>query len=118
MENTMCFEKKRGKAFWMKRIVFVPIAMAAGLFVFGSLVMLLWNAILPEVFGVVAITFWQAIGILLLSKILFGGFPGRHDKRGFRRHSHDIREKLNNLTPEEKEKMRKEWLDRFENQTK
>ena len=118
MENTMCFEKKRGVGFWIKRIIFIPIAIAAGFFVFGSLVMFLWNAILPEVLGAGIITFWQALGILLLSKILFGGFPGKNNRRPFHRHSHDIREKFHILSPEEREKMKKEWFDRFENNSK
>ncbi len=62
--------------FWFRKIamflLFVPLA----LFAFGSVVMLLWNAILPAVLHVSSITFWQALGILLLSKILFGGFRG------------------------------------------
>jgi hypothetical protein len=91
--------------------------MAAGLFVFGILVMLLWNALLPEILGAGLITFWQALGILLLSKILFGGFPGKHNRRPFGRHSQDIREKFHNLSPEEREKLKKEWFDRFENKT-
>jgi hypothetical protein len=36
--------------------------------------MSLWNCLLPEILGVKSITFWQAMGILILSKILFGGF--------------------------------------------
>ncbi len=48
----------------------------------GSIVvMLLWNALLPAIFGVKAITFLQAAGLLILSKILFGGF--RHRPRPF-----------------------------------
>ena len=66
----MCWGKERGKKFWIKKAIFIPIAIAAGIFIFGSVVMLLWNAILPSVIGVSTITFWQAIGILILSKIL------------------------------------------------
>ena len=42
------------------------------------IVMQLWNHLLPEIAGVRTITFWQALGLLILSKILFGGFrrPG------------------------------------------
>ncbi len=114
----MCFGRERSKNFWIKRILFVPIATAAGLFIFGSVVMLLWNALLPGILGAGTITFWQALGILVLSKILFGGFPGKHGRRGFHRHGYDIREKLSNLSPEEKEKFKKEWWDKFENKTK
>lgn len=111
----MHLERKWGKGSRIKKIIFIPIVMAAGLSIFGYVVMLLWNAILPDVLGAEVINFWQAVGILLLSKILFGGFPGRHNNRGFRRHSLDISEKFKNLSPEEKEKMKKEWWDRFEN---
>jgi|GEM_PF-414677 len=45
------------------------------------IVMALWNSLLPDIIGVRAITFWQAMGILVLSKILFGGF---HFGRGMR----------------------------------
>ncbi len=44
---------------------------------FGYLVMLLWNAVLPAVSAVHHITYWQSVGLLLLARILVGGF-GRH----------------------------------------
>jgi hypothetical protein len=51
--------------------------------VFGYVVMWIWNMIMPAVFGLSEITFWQAFGIVILAKLLFGGFsPHRHD------HSH------------------------------
>jgi hypothetical protein len=45
--------------------------------VFGFLVKWLWNWIIPDIFGLGTITYWQAFGMLILAKILFGGF-GRH----------------------------------------
>jgi len=111
----MTFAKERGMRFWFKRIIFFPIALAAGIFIFGTLVMFLWNAIIPEVFGLNTITFWQALGILALSKILFGGFHSRRCHRGFPgRGRHDLWEKWHNLSPEEKENMRKKWKSGFE----
>lgn len=98
--------------FWLRKIamflLFVPLA----LFAFGSVVMLLWNAILPAVLHVSSITFWQALGILLLSKILFGGFRGGWG--GGRRHQwkNEMEKKLSNMTPEEKEKFKQEWRNR------
>ena len=48
----------------------------------GFVVMSLWNGLMPAIFGLPPIGFWQAMGLLILSKILFGGFrggrPGRH----------------------------------------
>ena len=111
----MCCGHERGRNFWIKRAIFIPIAIAAGVFIFGSVVMLLWNALLPAVFGITTITFWQALGILVLSKILFGGFGGHHGHHGhhkFHDHSHEWREKWINMTPEEKEKLRMEWKGR------
>lgn len=48
--------------------------LAAGLFalVFGYLVMILWNWIMPEVFGLTTITYWQAFGLIILIKLIFG----------------------------------------------
>ena len=109
----MCCGKERGKNFWIKRIIFIPLAIAAGIFVFGGVVMLLWNGILPAVLGVKTITFCQALGILVLSKILFGGFKGGcHHK--FHKHAHDWHGNWRHLSPEEKEKMKAEWKDRYE----
>jgi hypothetical protein len=109
----MCCSENRGKKFWIKRAIFIPIAIAAGVFVFGSVVMLLRNSILPSIFGIATITFWQALGILVLSKILFGGFGhGRghsgHDWKGHHMH----------LNPEEREKMRAEWRNRCHTEPK
>ncbi len=43
----------------------------------GGVVTLLWNALMPGIFGLHTITFWQALGLLILSKVFFGGFRGR-----------------------------------------
>ena len=108
----MCYGQERGRNFWIKRAIFIPIAIAAGVFIFGSAVMYLWNAILPAVLGISTITFWQALGILVLSKILFGGFRGGHGHPRFHGHSHEMREKWMHLNPEEREKMKAEWRGR------
>lgn len=61
--------------------------------IFAALVwatMLLWNALLPAIFGIVTITYWQALGLLVLGRLLFGGFgKGGGGMHGFgRRHRH------------------------------
>lgn len=110
----MCCGQEKSRNWWIKRAIFIPIAIAAGVFIFGSVVMLLWNALLPAVFGISTITFWQALGILVLSKILFGGFRGGHSNYKWHKHDHEWREKWMNMTPEEKEKLRTEWRGRCE----
>jgi hypothetical protein len=86
------------------------LIMLATIAVFGLGVMLLWNALLPGMFGLFALNYWQAVGLLLLSRILFGGFgPGRfmthvsqgRDERLFR-HGNPLREKWMNMTNEER----------------
>ena len=55
-----------------KGVLFVPIFIG-GLFLFTLFVMLLWNAVLPAVIPAIkVISYWQAMGILVLSKMLFG----------------------------------------------
>jgi len=81
---------------------FAAIALVA-ITVFSFVVMQLWNWILPPVVGWHPITFWQALGLLVLSKILFGGFrgPGRH--MYWRRR---MMERWEQMSPEEREKFR------------
>jgi hypothetical protein len=51
--------------------------------VFGIIVQLLWNRLMPEIFGLRAITYLQAIGLLLLSRLLFGRVGQRRDHAGY-----------------------------------
>lgn len=94
-----------------KGVLFIPLFIG-GVFLFSWFVMLLWNAILPDaVTGVKAISFFQAMGILVLSKILFGfnkGWGGGNRYQWKQR----MQEKLKNMTPEEREKFKAEWRNR------
>ena len=88
---------------WMKIIPLVILLGTAGALAFSGLVMLLWNGIFPAVFHVGAITIWQAAGILLLSKILFSGFKGRH---GHNRWKKQMFGQWQDMTEEEKQMFR------------
>lgn len=58
---------------------FVGVAFAVVFaLIFGVVVMALWNWLMPMIFGLGKITFWQAFGIVLLAKLLFGGFGHRY----------------------------------------
>lgn len=72
--------------------------------VFGLAVMLLWNWLMPDLFGLQAISFWQAAGLLVLCKILFGGLGGHHHGHGCH-HGNKLRERWENMTPEERERI-------------
>ena len=93
------------------KFVFALIAVVAVLF-FGAVVMWLWNAILPQAIdGAHAITYWQAVGLLVLSKILFSGFRGPGGGRKFGP-AHGLREKYKNMTEEERQQFKEAWRQR------
>jgi Ca2+/H+ antiporter, TMEM165/GDT1 family len=98
------------KRFRIKKVLMVLTMVTVALLVFGLIVMSLWNAILPAVLGVKAISFWQALGILLLSKILFG-FGGGGFRRGGQWRQ-QMKEKWSTMSEEEREKFKAEWKNR------
>jgi hypothetical protein len=81
--------------------------------VFGAAVMLLWNALMPQIFGLVELNYLQAVGIMVLGRLLFGGLSGGwHDRsRGggmhhMSHHDNKLREKWMNMSEDE----RKEFM--------
>ena len=85
-------------------LFFVPLVLA-GLVLFGYVTMLLWNALLPTLFHFPLITYWQAVGLLILTRLLFGfGHCGHGHHRPW---GHDFRHKMENMTPEEREQFLK-----------
>jgi hypothetical protein len=84
----------------LKFVLFAALFIAG----FSFIVMSLWNWLMPALFGWRLISYWQAMGILILSKILFGGFRGRPGRYGYWRHR--MMERWEQMTPEEREKFR------------
>ncbi|PMS16023.1 hypothetical protein C0Z18_25215 [Trinickia dabaoshanensis] len=83
------------------KALLVVVAIAA----LGWVVMMLWNWVIPALFaGARAIDFAHALGLLALSRILFGGFRGHRGWHG-RRHWR----KWESMTPEERERFRAAW---------
>ena len=99
----------RKKWIWIAPLAIV--GMAAFIWIGGELVMHLWNWLAPMLFGFRQITFWQAIGLLALCRILFGGFGcGGGQRSGKRR---KMRDRWEQMTPEEREKFRQAMHDRW-----
>jgi hypothetical protein len=95
---------------WSIRVVrFAAIAVVA-ITVFSFVVMNLWNWLVPPIFGWHSINFWQALGLLVLSKILFGGFRGGPGRGMHWRHR--MMERWQQMTPEEREKFREGMRER------
>lgn len=80
--------------------------------VFVGVTMFLWNSLLPEIFGLPVISFGQALGLMVLGRLLTGGFkpgggfrggPGSHMRR---RH---MQERWKNMSEEERQKFSERW---------
>jgi hypothetical protein len=120
--------KNRNK--FLKFLLFAPIGLAGIVlftFIVGEIVRRLWNWLLPELFGLPIITFWQAVGLLVLTRILVGGFSGRgrHDggigarvsdriaDRISDRVADRVAERLEGLSPEERERFTQRLRERW-----
>jgi hypothetical protein len=68
---------------------------------FGVAVMFLWNELLPGIFGLPAINYWQAAGLLILTRILFGGLGG--GAHGVFGHRNLFLDKWGSMSREERE---------------
>ena len=91
----------RGK--WILRILKFAAILAVAVLVFGFVVTHLWNYVMPPLFGLHMISFWQAVALVILGKLLFGGFrPGPGGMHWRRR----MMERWEQMTPEQREKFR------------
>ncbi len=101
------------KGKWLVKMVLLGITV---LLLVGLVTMALWNWLVPELFSGPEITFWKAVGLLALARILFGGWGGRHCNCGRSSWKHQFRETFSSMSPEErarfKEKMREKWCAR------
>jgi len=91
------------KHFRKRWYLFIPLGIA-GLIAFGFATMYLWNWLMPVLFHLPEITFWQTVGLMILSRMILGfGCHGRGNHDHYRSKMHDKWEKM---TPEEREQFR------------
>lgn len=72
----------------MRRLRYLkPLLVLVVIAIFSTATMLLWNGLMPEIFGLTTITFWQGLGVFILCRLLFGrispGRPRKHDDGRF-----------------------------------
>lgn len=108
------FNKYQHESGWQKRKLLFLFLIPAMILLVTAVVQFLWNAILPDLIHVGIITYWQALGLLALCRILFGGFGGRGHKPHIG-HSSPAREKWTSMTDEEKVKFKEQWHSRCQN---
>ncbi|MEO1514813.1 MAG: hypothetical protein AAFV95_07365 [Bacteroidota bacterium] len=77
----------------------------------GGIVYFLWNAILPDLVGVRAIRYWEAVGLLVLFRILFGGFRSGALRNKYKR-GKAWKEKWRHMSDEERAQMKERWRER------
>ena len=98
------------------KIIKYTVLAIAGILLLGYVVFLLWNWLMPDLFHLGSITFLQSLGILLLSKILFGGFKGNWYHKNWNDRKKLWRErmeaKMSNMSAEEKERFKQELAKR------
>lgn len=87
---------------------FTPVGFLLLVAAFSAVVMLLWNWLMPSIFGLVSINFWQAAGLFVLARILLGGFGFGGGKAmmagGMQGRSRNpIHRKWMQMTPEQRE---------------
>jgi hypothetical protein len=85
---------------WLKKAVAVAALIVLACAALGWVVMALWNWLLPALFGLTTITFWQGLGLFVLGRLLFGGmrlFGGHHA------HRQQMYERWQHMTPQERE---------------
>ena len=98
-----------------KRLILIAPLAIIGILLFvsigGEIVMRLWNWLLPPLFGWPQLTFWQALGMLALCRVLFGGLGWHGSGRSNIRRR--VAERWGRMTPEERERMRQSWRGRW-----
>ena len=92
---------------WVRRGVRFAMFAVMAVIVVGFVTMSLWNWLVPPIFSGPEITFWQALGLLILSRILLGGWrAGPRGRMPWRRRMMD---RWQQMTPEQREKFREAW---------
>ena len=104
--------RHRGPGRWIKFGVLFVIFATLAAFVFGYVAMSLWNWLMPGLFGLKTLDYWQAIGLLVLSWIFFGRFRG-WGHHGHHQWRHRMAERWMRMSPEEREKFREEMRHRW-----
>jgi hypothetical protein len=107
LENMAERKTRKIVKFIIMALIFVPLA----LFAFGEIILHLWNWLMPALFHLPMITFWQGLGLLVLSWLFFGGLRGSGPRSGYRHHwRRRMHERWEQMSPEEREKFR-QWCD-------
>jgi hypothetical protein len=91
----------RRKKWMLLAVILVPLF----IFIGGEIVEHLWNWLAPQLFGLHTINIWEAFGLLILCRVLFGGWGGPRRHMGWRMRER-MAQRWESMTPEERERFR------------
>lgn len=99
---------------WRRRRFFFFPLLVIGFFIVSAIVMLLWNSIIPSISTLLPLTYWQAMGLFVLSRILFSGFRFRRNHNRMHHHFNNFgfKDRFMNMTEEEKQQFKNQWKKR------
>ena len=103
------------KNYWVLKSIKMLVLMAFFIVLLGSVVMWLWNWLMPSLFNLPVISFSQALGLTALTRILAGGFRWGVGAAGSREHWEQKRQlwdKWSGMSPEERQRWKEEWRSR------
>ena|ERR1041384_2713738 len=100
------------RGWWIAKFVVFGLLMVVLL---GLLTQFLWNFVMPDIFGLPVINFWQGLAMFVLAKMIFGFGGGRGKWSGYRNHrwKHQWVEKYSKLSPEERERLKQKFKDKW-----
>jgi hypothetical protein len=98
-----------------RRLVFVAL-LALAVLLAGGAVMVLWNSVVVSSLQAQPLSYWQALGLLLLCRILFGGWS-RPQRWQPRRPGHRMQQKWASMSPDHRAQFRSHWKARCEQQS-
>ena len=96
------------KGRWIFKMIVGGALMIAA---FTAVVMWLWNMLIPDLFHGPMISYWQTLGLIVLSKIFFSGGHGWKGRGRWKQH-HEWHERWEKMTPEERDQMKMQWKER------
>jgi len=119
-KNEFCCDKETARSGAKKVLMFIGFGiLAIGLCIlFGFVIMWLWNWLMPMIFGLPELSYWQSVGIFILAKIIFGGIGGGSDNSGKSKHKSPGKAIKSEIKSEFSKEFDKEFDKEWEKETK
>ncbi|HTX99453.1 MAG TPA: hypothetical protein VMG09_05500 [Bacteroidota bacterium] len=97
------------------RIAFIVFGGLVAIFGFSAIVMILWNLVIPQVFGITQVSYWQAMGLFVLAHVLVKSGRPYHYLHGLKheRWRKMMDDQICRMSPEQRKEFFSEWENRL-----